>query len=228
MELVFIHGAGCTPAVFTEQLRAFPKAIAPALPGHGTPGEPDSIEKFADFVSSELERRDIDDVVLCGHSMGAAIALEVALRQNPRVAGLVVLGGGAKMRVGPQIFEAIATDFQRAAQMLAGFFYAQPTDGRTAAAIAMLESVGAAQTERDFRACNGFDITGQLTGITVPLLALTGEQDVLMPPKFAEFLADRVPGAEARILPGAGHFVMVEASPDTNEALRAFVTQIER
>lgn len=228
MELVFLHGAGCTPNVFTEQLRAFPQAIALTLPGHGTPGEPDSIEKFADFVSAELERRDLDDVVLCGHSMGAAIALEVALRQNPRVASLVVLGGGAKMRVGPQIFEAIATDFDRAARMLAGFFYAQPTEERTAAAIAMLHSVGAAQTERDFRACNGFDITGQLTGITVPLLALTGEQDVLMPPKFAEFLADRVPGAEARILPGAGHFVMVEASPDTNEAVRAFVTQIER
>lgn len=228
MRLVFIHGAGCTDAVFAEQAAAFPDAVALTLPGHGTPGEPASIEAMADAVASDLERRNLDDVVLCGHSMGAAVALEVALRQNPRVAGLVLLGAGAKMRVGPQILDGLATDFDRAAHTIAGFFFADPTAERIDGAVAMLHEVGQAQTERDFRACNAFDVTGELAGLAVPLLAVTGERDVMMPPKFAEFLADRVPDGAARIIPAAGHFVMAERPEETNEAVRAFVTHIER
>lgn len=228
MQLVFIHGAGCTGDVFAEQARAFPGALVLTLPGHATPGAPAGIEAMADAVAAELERRNLDDVVLCGHSMGAAIALDVALRQNPRVAGVVALGGGAKMRVGPQIFDAVATDFDRAAQMIAGFFFAEPATERIEAAVAMLHKVGQAQTERDFRACNDFDVTPQLGGLAVPLLAITGEHDVMMPPKFGEFLADRVPAGEARIVPGAGHFVMVERPAETNEAVRAFVENIKR
>jgi pimeloyl-ACP methyl ester carboxylesterase len=228
IQLVFIHGAGCTGEVFAAQLAAFPHAIALTLPGHTTPGSPDTIDAFADFVAQELERRNLDDVVLCGHSMGGAIALEVALRQNPRVAGLVPIGSGAKMRVGPAIFEGIDKDFEAAARTIAGLFFAEPTTERLEASVAMMLRVGKAQTERDFRACDAFDVTGRLAGLALPLLALTGERDVMMPPKFAQYLADRVPGAEARILSGAGHLAMIERAGDTNDALRAFVTQIDR
>ena len=228
MQLVFIHGAGCTGSVFHQQLEAFSNSIALTLPGHTTPGEPERIDDFADFVAGEFERRKLDNVVLVGHSMGSAIALEVALRQNPRVAGLLVLGGGAKMRVGPQIFDAIERDFETASEMLAGFFFADGSDERRDATIKMMRSVGKEQTLRDFRACNAFDVTSRTAGLPVPLLAFTGELDVMMPPKFAMSLADRVPGGQARILPGAGHFAMIEYPAETNEAIRTFVTQIER
>jgi pimeloyl-ACP methyl ester carboxylesterase len=228
MELVFIHGAGCTGDVFGAQLEAFPAAVALTLPGHTTPGVPTSIATFADFVAAQLEQRSLDDVVLCGHSMGGAIALEVGLRQNPRVAGIVLLGSGAKIRVAPAIFEALDGDFDAATRMLATSSFAKPTSEQFDFLVAMLQRVGKAQTERDFRACDVFDVTARIAGLALPLLALTGEQDVLMPPKSAEWVADRVPGAEARILPDAGHFVMIERPADTNEAVRAFVTEIER
>ena len=91
----------------------------------------------------------------------------------------------------------------------------------------MLE-VGATTTIADFRACDAFDATDRLAGLALPLLALTGEQDRMTPPKFAAFLADRVPGAEARILPGAGHLAMVERPDETNAALSAFVDRLTR
>src|SRR5262249_30194131 len=103
-QLLFIHGAGSTPAVFARQLEAFPGALAPALPGHGAPGEAASIAAFADAVADLLERDDLRDVVLAGSSMGGAIALELALRQDPRVSGVVLLGSSGKLRVAPGIF----------------------------------------------------------------------------------------------------------------------------
>lgn len=159
--------------------------------------------------------------------MGGAIALELAIRRDPRVRGVVLLGSGAKLRVAAAIFEAIDRDFEAAASMLAGYFYAEPKPAWIEASIGQMLAVGPEQTARDFRACDSFDAVDRLERIGVPLLALAGERDVMMPPKFGAFVADRVPGATARILPGAGHLAMVERPADTNEALRSFVSQIE-
>jgi pimeloyl-ACP methyl ester carboxylesterase len=57
------------------------------------------------------------------------------------------------------------------------------------------------------------------------LLALTGVADRLTPPKFAQFFADRVEGARARILPEAGHLLMLERPNETNAEIRAFAEQ---
>jgi 3-oxoadipate enol-lactonase len=227
MRFVFVHGAGCTGEVFAAQTAAFADSLALTLPGHTTPGEPSSIEAFADFIVAELAAREIADAILCGHSMGGAIALEVALRHERRVRAVVMLGSGAKLRVAPAIFENLERDFEAASRDLAKLFFADPTPDRIAASSALMLQVGLAQTTRDFRACDAFDRSARLEEVALPLLALTGENDVLTPPKFAASLADRIPGATARILPGAGHFAMVERPDDTNEALRSFVHHLE-
>ena len=227
MHLIFIHGAGCTGDVFDAQVSAFPGAIAPTLPGHTTPGSPASIGEFADAVTAGLDARGLDSVVLCGHSMGAAIALELALRHDKRIKGIALLGGGARLRVRPATFESIERDFAAAAHTLAEAFFSDPTAARVEGAVAGLLSVGADQTLRDFRSCDAFDVSDRLGEIRLPVLALTGEHDVMTPPKYATFLADRIPGAAARILPGAGHLCMIERPAETNEALLTFVNQFE-
>ncbi|MHB8146261.1 MAG: alpha/beta fold hydrolase [Vulcanimicrobiaceae bacterium] len=227
MRFVFIHGAGCTGEVWEAQRRAFHESIAPSLPGHGTLGSPDTIEAFADAIERELENHDVGEAVLCGNSMGGAVALQLALRQNPRVRAIVLLDSGAKLRVAPAIFDALEDDFAQAARMLAGLFFADPTPERIEAAVTMMTRVGPEQTIRDFRACDAFDASGRLGNITIPTLAITGEQDTMTPPKFAQFIADRIPGAQARILAGTGHLAMIENPTETNAALRAFVTKID-
>ncbi len=224
--LCFIHGAGCTAEVFAAQRAAFPDALVLTLPGHTIAGSPDSIGAFADAVGAELDARGATDVVLCGSSMGGAIALELALRKLPPVRGVVLIGSGARLRVAPAIFEAIERDFPAAARMLAGYFFAEPSQALIDAAVATMLAVGAEQTTRDFHACNAFDVTERLGEIAVPLLALVGDRDVMMPPKFSQFVADRVSGAEVRILEGAGHLAMLEAPDAANEALRSFVTHL--
>ena len=226
MKIVFIHGAGCTSDVFAAQSAAFPDAIALTLPGHTTPGEPASVEAFADAVARDLDERGIDNAVLCGHSMGGAIALELALRHNPHVRAVVMLDSGARLRVAPAMLARLEEDFDAAARELATLFYADPTPERLDASAAMMRAVGPAQTLRDFRACDAFDRIDRLEEVDLPLLALTGERDVLTPPKFASMLADRIPGATARIVPSAGHLAMAERPGDVNDALMAFVNHV--
>ena len=226
MIVVFVHGAGCTGEIFAEQTAAFDGSIALTLPGHTTPGEPASIEAFADAVSAELTSRALSDVVLCGHSMGGAIALELALRHEAPVRAVVMLSSGARLRVSPALLDAMERDFDRAARELPRNFFAEPSPAQLAASTRMMLAVGQAQTLRDFRACDLFDRISRLGEVTLPVLAVTGERDVLTPPKFAEALADRIPGAAARIVPGAGHLAMAERPGDVNDVLRTFVNHV--
>lgn len=215
--LLFVHGSGCTGDVFSEQLAAFPGSTAPDLPDRAT-----SIGDLADFIESKVH----EPVVLAGSSMGGAIALEIALRRNANVRGIVLLGSGSRLRVAPAILEGLAQDFDAACAQLATLMYAEPTADRVSASLRMMRRAGQARTLRDFQACNAFDVTDRLGEIGVPLLALTGERDVMTPPKYAEALAGRVAGARVRIIPGAGHLVMAERASETNAALENFVQEI--
>ncbi len=223
MRFVFVHGSGCTGGAFAAQLTAFGDALAPTLPGHADGREgPDTIGAFADEVARLLQASDVRDVIACGNSMGGAIALELALRRTPAVSAVVLIGSGVRLRVAPAIFERLEADFPAAARELAAMFFARPAPDLVEAAVATMLQVGQGQTVRDFRACNAFDATDRIGDLRVPLLALTGESDVLTPPKFAQWFADRVPGAQARILSDAGHLAMIERPEETNAALRAF------
>lgn len=223
MTLLFIHGAGCTSEVFAAQLRAFPDSRALNLPGHLCAGSPSRIEEFADAVDAYVQEHAFRSVALAGHSMGGAVALELALRKPDWVASLVLLGSGARMRVAPAFLDGLASDFESTARTLAGYFFSDPAPERVLAAVEMMKRVGQAQTLRDYHACGDFNALERVGRVSIPLLALTGEADVMMPPKFALELADRVPGGQARIIPGAGHFVMTELPAETNEAIAAFL-----
>lgn len=223
MTLLFVHGAGCTGEVFGEQLRTFAGSQAPNLPGHLCAGAPQSIGDFADAVQAYVAENGLERAVLCGHSMGGAIALELCLRKPPWLAGAVLLGTGARMRVAPAFLDGLQSDFEATARTIAGYFFEDSRPERIDASVETMKRVGQEQVLRDFRACDAFDVLDRLGEIPVPLLAVTGESDKLAPAKYAAVLADRVPGARARIVPGAGHFVMIERPAETNESIAAFL-----
>jgi pimeloyl-ACP methyl ester carboxylesterase len=226
VNLLFVHGAGCLSDVFDAQVSGFPNAYAIALPGHGAPGGCTTIGEFADAVTSYVQERRLDDVVVCGHSMGGAIALELALRGSRWIRAVVAIGSGSRLRVSPEILAGLSADFPATRRRIARLLFGDPSPGRLTAAEAAMIAVGADQTRDDFLACNAYDATERLGSIAVPLLALTGERDVMTPPKYAQFLADRVPGGQVRILGGAGHLAMVDRPAQVNAELRAFVTTL--
>jgi pimeloyl-ACP methyl ester carboxylesterase len=60
---------------------------------------------------------------------------------------------------------------------------------------------------------DGSDFTDKLGAIAIPTLVLSGDADALSPVRVGEFLRDRMPSAELRVVAGGGHWMAVE-KPD--------------
>lgn len=100
--VVLVHGWACSAYSWRHQLPALAAAgfhaVAVDLRGHGlSEMESDddlySSAAMADFLARTLDALELDRVALVGHSLGAAIAARVAMRQPARVARLAVISG---------------------------------------------------------------------------------------------------------------------------------------
>ena len=108
MRLVFIHGSGGTSRVWKYQTEHFTGSVAITLPGHPDGPPCESIEGAASWLRSELARQGgAAPLLLVGHSLGGAIALQYALDHGDEVAGIVLVGSGARLRVHPATLEAL-------------------------------------------------------------------------------------------------------------------------
>ena len=65
------------------------------------------------------------------------------------------------------------------------------------------------------------DVTSRLGDLTVPVVVVVGEWDVVVPPTAARSLARAVPGAELIRVPGVGHFVARDAPDRLAEVIGA-------
>lgn len=230
--VLFVHGGGGTQEHWRFQVRQVGSrwmALAVDLPGHGdSQGEGyRTIAEYRDFVRDLLDALGISRAVLVGHSMGGGIAQSFALAYPDRLAGLVLVGTGARLRVHPDIFATIQWDMAEAGRLISQWAYSQSALPATVAQAAEAFARNPATVlEGDFRACDAFDLMHEIAAIRVPTLVLCGEEDRLTPVKYARFLQERIPGATLTIIPSAGHLVMLEKPVEVNRALTAFLEAV--
>jgi pimeloyl-ACP methyl ester carboxylesterase len=230
--LVFIHGSGGDHTLWREQVDALaPSAntIALDLPGHGGSRGPGlaKVPDYAGAVAGFLEQLQPPLPIPCGLSLGGAIVLQLLLDWPALPAAGVLMGTGARLRVLPEIFETIATDYAGFVD-LQGRFVA--SDKTAPALLQPIQRVMAAcppeVTAGDFRACDGFDVMARLKHIDKPVLVISGADDRLTPPKYSAFLESHIPGSQRVLIQEAGHLVPVEKPAEVNQALGAFVASV--
>ncbi|MFC7185515.1 alpha/beta fold hydrolase [Halorubrum yunnanense] len=233
----FVHGSGGSKDVWKAQARLgdrFP-AVALDLSGHGDsddiasvdvdgdPAGPETLDAYADDVAAVAA--ETGATVLCGNSLGGAAALWVALERDLALDGLVLAGTGAKLAVAEPLLDALATDFDRAIDLLHEhdrLFHDAPGEYVELSKAGMREC-GRAVTERDFRTCHAFDVRDRLDEVAAPSLAVVGEHDALTPPKSHDYLADRIGDCERATVEGAAHLAMLERPAAFNAALSSFL-----
>lgn len=222
--LVLIHGAGAVGRIWQNQLLAFPRAVAPDLPGHPAGTGLSTVPDMAAWVLEFLAQRGLERCVLGGYSVGGAVVLEAALSAPDRFRGLLLIATGARLRVRPGFFDLLAGDYDAAVEELLRWWFSPSASPRVVERARMaLRMVSPAVVHDDFWAANQFDAMDRVGGITLPTLVLCGEEDRLAPVKYSEYLHERIAGAQLVVIPNAGHMVVLEQPRATNEAIAAFL-----
>lgn len=231
--VIFIHGAGGSRLSWQAQLRPLDKEInvvALELPGHGrSPGPPpETVAGYAAWVARFLEVWPPPSrPVLAGHSMGGAITLECALTRPELLAGLILIGTGARLWVNPALLEGLIRDFEATIRKIIGWSFSPETGAEVVrqSEEIMLQSDPAVMLN-DFTACDGFDRRADLGRITLPTLIICGAEEKMAPPKLSEELAARIPESRLEMVEKAGHMVAAEKPAEVNRAVADFVRRV--
>jgi pimeloyl-ACP methyl ester carboxylesterase len=72
-------------------------------------------------------------------------------------------------------------------------------------------------------ATQAHDTVDRLAQITAPTLVLTGDSDMLIPPSNSDLIAERIPGAQLKKLPGGSHGFNFETPEAFNSAVLEFL-----
>ncbi len=232
LTVLFIHGSGESSILWDAQVRVLAgqfNTVALDLPGHGDSDGPglDTIGGYTRAVIEFVKRNNIPNPVPCGLSIGGAIAQQMLLDYPHLLKAGILVSTGARLKVTPQIFEAIEKDYGQFITMSRMFVASEKT------AAALLEPLLQATAEcsplvtaGDFRACDHFDVMERLGEIALPVLIISAEDDKLTPPKYSDFLEENIHGAVRCRIKDAGHVVPVEKPAEVNVAITGFLESL--
>lgn len=229
--LILIHGSGGSHLHWPAELRRLPNATVYALdlPGHGRSNGPgrDTIEGYVTGLISFLDATGTKRAVLVGHSLGGAISQVAALSHPERVAGLVLIGTGARLRVAPAILDGILEEFEKAIDAITRWEWAEDApEELTRLGRQILAETPPEITHGDFAACDAFDVMTRLGEIRAPTLVIAGTADRLTPHKYGVYLADHIPNARLLTVEGGGHMMALEQPRVLSEAVSDFIKDL--
>jgi pimeloyl-ACP methyl ester carboxylesterase len=228
--LVLIHGAGGDHLSWPSQIRRLAgyRVYTPDLPGHGKSRRHglQRISAYAEILIDWLNKLDLPRVFLCGHSMGGAIALWIAVNYPERIKGLILIGTGARLPVNLTMIEDLsdAQVYATTVNNICRWSFSIHADPRTITSVKkQMLNTRPSVLQGDFRACDAFNLTDQLGKVQSPTLIVVGEMDKMTPLRFSEELEEGIPDADLIVLPQTGHMVPLEKPKSTTELARTFL-----
>jgi 3-oxoadipate enol-lactonase len=204
------------------------------MPGHGkspVPTDSYTLEEVADAVVKALTEMGVESFDYAGVSVSGAIALEIAHKYPERIKHSVVVCSGPYMG-GPEgwterIAQVAANGTASLVPALPARWFADDFIVKDPGAVkALLDMVATTDDSAYIKTCEAlgtFDARPYLSGITVPVLVISGEIDPGSPPAAGAVIAESVPGAEQVVIAGASHQAVVEKPLEVAKAMTAFL-----
>jgi pimeloyl-ACP methyl ester carboxylesterase len=229
--LVALPGTMCTPAVFEPLAQQLAGEVTVDPVSWLTEPGPWDIPSIAERVADYIDHQWHGPVLVCGHSTGGAIALQLAIRHPAAVSGLVLVDTGAHMRGHGDVdatLERIRTSWGeevRAAVLDRSFLVPLAPEVRAeflawAAAVEQQAVYDVLASQRDL------DLTGELNQLTQPVIVVHGQHDRARSPAQGRELTASLPDAEFRLVAEAGHTPVYETPEVVAAAVRDVLARV--
>ncbi|SDO82533.1 3-oxoadipate enol-lactonase [Paenibacillus sp. yr247] len=239
--VILLHGFPLDHRMWQSQVEVLSgnyRVITPDLRGMGNSDVPVtniSIDQYADDILTLMDKMDIQKAALGGFSMGGYVAFALLRKAPKRFTALLLAntrpeadGQEARknrMNMAVSLYEkgsAVARDAMlpkllteqtkqdqpKLVETLSTVMESMPAEGLVHACLAMA-----------FRE----DAVDLLSSISVPMLVIAGEQDLIAPPDVMKKMADQVSGASYHVIPAASHLTPMEKPEAFNALLVDFL-----
>jgi 3-oxoadipate enol-lactonase len=238
--LVFINSLGTDFRIWDEvadRLAVDATLLNYDKRGHGLSGLGEGVASMDDHIddlAGLLDRLGIDDVILCGLSIGGLIAQGFAMRRPQALRALILCDTAAKIGTTESWNARIETVERDGIEAIADsvmekwftpdFHRHRPAD--LAGYRAMLARQPVAGYVGSCVALRGADYTEAARSIVAPTLCIVGDQDGSTPPDLVRQTAALIPGARFEIIAGAGHIPCVEQPDALVSLVRGFIASL--
>jgi pimeloyl-[acyl-carrier protein] methyl ester esterase len=241
-DLLLLHGWAMHSGVwgeFADLLARDFRVTAVDLPGHGY--SPGLAGEFADWVQAVLAVAPPRARWL-GWSLGACIALQAAAQSPERVRSLALLSGSPcflqrpdwPAAMAPAVFELFSDLVASAGAGAVPRFLALQTQGARQARPLMkqMQALLAQRPEPQPEALRAgldmlrqVDLRRELAELRLPLLALLGSDDALVPAAAGEAMCRLNPALQLAVLPGAAHQAFLSHPAQCAERVAKFLAE---
>lgn len=232
--IVFVHslaGNGGQWGLQLDHLRRRRRAVSLDLRGHGESDPADdgdySIHGFAGDVEAVADQLGLRRFILAGHSLGSLVAIEYASRHPDRVAGLLLADPNGDLTGLPREQKEgfVSPLRQDPIGELSSYYRQLIVGGDADAARWVLEDVRMTHEDAVIKALEGsleYPAAEALAKYPGPKLAVISDMNNL-----PYSLHRLVPELSTRLMPGTGHWLMMDRPETFNHIVDEFLQEVE-
>jgi len=244
LPILALHGVLVGTSNWVHQMLRLPQFhwIAPSFRGHGESSETDEtpeIEQAALDALAVLDAEAVEQAVVIGNSLGATVALALALLRPERVLALLLAEPSIPQLISDQAGQRLTKQAARAQAFLDAGQIDEALD------IFLTPRVGAdwrrkvgsrrlaewrhnvLSTPRWFEAVNAFNPgPGPLASLDVPTLIVYGANTQRTYKELTQAVAEALPGARLAVVPDAGHGSPADNPEAFNQILLEFLKEL--
>ncbi len=226
--VVFLHGWGSHAMHFQKTLEKCENFVAIDLPGFGNSEAPKTAWSLADyslFISDFLQKLNIKNPIVAGHSFGGSIGIKYCSDKN-KCKKLILIGsaGIRKKNIKKYGFFIAAKIF--------GILFSLPFLGnlkeivrkRYYKAIDSEDYINAGALTETYRKVINEDLTNNLEKISTPTILIWGKNDEDTPLEDGKLMNQLIKNSHLFIVSNAKHYVFLDNEKEFNEI---FLSQIK-
>lgn len=252
--ILLLHGMAGSSQTWRSVIRPLSRkyrVIAPDLLGHGMSAKPRSdysLGAFAVLLRDLLDELGVARATVVGHSLGGGVAMQFVYQHPDYCERLVLIGSGG---LGPDVGWTLRLLSAPGAELIMPIIAPQPvlTAGEKVRSWFAKMGIESPRGGEIWNAYSSFsdaetrqaflrtlrsvvDYRGQAVSALnrlnvradMPIMAIWGEQDAIIPVQHAYAALEARPDARIEVMPGVGHFPQVERPTEVVDLIDDFIT----